>query len=52
MSRSSQKPKNDNRSTIIKGFVKPEIPINFPGTKSPVNFKPNARFGTINRGRR
>ncbi|MDD4026684.1 MAG: hypothetical protein PHO75_00675 [Candidatus Shapirobacteria bacterium] len=51
MSRSSQKPKNDNRSTVIKGFVKPEIP-NFPGNKSPVNFKPNSRLGTINRGRR
>ena len=51
MSRSSQKPKNDNRSTITKGFIKPEIP-NFPGTKSAVNFKPNARMGTINRGRR
>ena len=51
MSRSSQKPKSDNRSTIIKGFVKPVMP-DFPGNKSPVNFKPNARFGTINRGRR
>lgn len=51
MSRSSQKPKNDNRSTIVKGFAKPELP-NFPGNKSSVNFKPNSRFGTINRGRR
>lgn len=51
MTRSSKKPATDNRSTIIKGFTKPEIQ-NFPGTKAPVNFKPNARFGTINRGRR
>ena len=52
MSRASaQKPKVDNRSTIIKGFVKPTIP-SFPGTKSPTNFKPTARMGTINRGRR
>lgn len=32
-------------------FQKPVIP-NFPGTKAPVNFKPTARMGTINRGRR
>jgi len=51
MSKSSKKPINDNRSTITKGFIKTEIP-NFPGKKSPINFKPNARFGTINRGRR
>lgn len=51
MSKSSNKPITDNRSTIVKGFIKPEVP-NFPGTKSPVNFKPNARMGTINRGRR
>lgn len=52
MSRSSQqKPKNDNRSTITKGFIKPEIP-NFPGAKTPTSFKPNARFQSINRGRR
>ena len=52
MSRSSmRKPNTDNRSTIVKGAIKPQIP-NFPGTKSPVNFKPNARMGTINRGRR
>lgn len=51
MSKPALKPKPDNRSTIIKGFVKPTIP-NFPGTKSPVNFKPTARMGTINRGRR
>lgn len=51
MSKPASKPKVDNRSTIIKGFVKPTIP-NFPGTKAPVNFKPTARMGTINRGRR
>jgi hypothetical protein len=41
----------DNRSTITKGFIKPQIP-NFPGTKAPTGFKPTARMGTINRGRR
>jgi hypothetical protein len=52
MSRASnQKPKVDNRSTIVKGFVKPSTP-SFPGTKTPTNFKPIARMGTINRGRR
>lgn len=51
MSKSSNKPIVDNRSTITKGFIKPQIP-NFPGTKAPVNFKPTARMGTINRGRR
>jgi len=51
MSKSSGKSKPDNRSTIIKGFVRPNVP-GFPGTKSPVNFKPTARMGTINRGRR
>lgn len=52
MSRSSMKRvATDNRSTIVKGIIKPQVP-NFPGTKSPVNFKPTARMGTINRGRR
>lgn len=52
MSRSDiKKISTDNRSTVVKGFIKPEVP-NFPGNKSPVNFKPNARMGTINRGRR
>lgn len=51
MSKPALKPKADNRSTIIKGFVKPTV-LNFPGTKAPVNFKPTARMGTINRGRR
>ncbi|MDD4785081.1 MAG: hypothetical protein PHH12_01320 [Candidatus Shapirobacteria bacterium] len=51
MSKSSKKPSTDNRSTIVKGFVKPVVP-DFPGTKAPTNFKPNARMGTINRGRR
>ncbi len=51
MSRSSQKPKIDNKSTTVKGFIKPTVP-NFPGTKSPVDFKPNARFQSINRSRR
>lgn len=52
MSRSTtRKVATDNRSTIVKGFVKPEIP-NFPGTKSAPNFKPGARFQTINRSRR
>lgn len=52
MSKPASKSKPDNRSTIIKGFVKPTLPGGFPGTKSPVNFKPTARMGTINRGRR
>jgi len=51
MSRSSRKPLTDNRSTIVKGFVKPEVP-NFPGNKANPNFKPGARFQSINRGRR
>jgi len=51
MSRSSQKPKIDNKSTVVKGFIKPTAQ-NFPGTKSPVDFKPNARFQSINRSRR
>jgi len=51
MSKSSNRPITDNRSTIVKGIIKPQTP-NFPGTKSPVNFKPTARMGTINRGRR
>jgi len=51
MSRSSQKPKPDNSSTTVKGFIKPTVP-NFPGTKSPTDFKPNARFQSINRSRR
>ena len=52
MSRASmKKTSNDNRSTITKGFVKPQVP-NFPGTKTPTSFKPTARMGTINRGRR
>ncbi len=51
MSRSSQKPKIDNKSTVVKGFIKPTVP-NFPGTKSPVDFRPNARFQSINRSRR
>jgi len=41
----------DNRSTIVKGPIKPEVP-NFPGNKSSPNFKPGARFQSINRGRR
>ena len=51
MSRSSQKPKIDNKSTVVKGFIKPTVP-NFPITKPPTNFKPNARFQSINRSRR
>ncbi len=51
MGKPTSKPKVDNRSTILKGFIKPTVP-NFSGTKSPVNFKPTARMGTINRGRR
>ncbi|MFA5749842.1 MAG: hypothetical protein WC895_01305 [Candidatus Shapirobacteria bacterium] len=52
MSRSSQKPKVDNRSTIIKGFVKPEV-LNFHNNnKSQPTFKPGPRFQSINRGRR
>ena len=51
MSKSSNKPMTDNRSTIVKGFVKPEVP-NFPGKKPTSGFKPGSRFQTINRGRR
>ena len=51
MSKPSKKPKTDNRSTIVRGQIKPEIP-NFPGNKSAPNFKPGARFQSINRGRR
>lgn len=41
----------DPKSVKKPVFQKPIIP-NFPGTKAPVNFKPTARMGTINRGRR
>jgi len=52
MSRASnQKPKADNRSTIIKGFIKPSVP-GFPGVKPTTGFKPTGRFQTINRSRR
>ena len=52
MSRSStRKVATDNRSLIVKGLIKQEIP-NFPGNKSTSGFKPNARFQSINRGRR
>jgi len=51
MSKPSKKPMTDNRSTIIKGQIKLETP-NFPGNKSAPNFKPGARFQSINRGRR
>lgn len=51
MSKPASKSKPDNRSTIIKGFVKPTVP-SFPGTKAPTNFKPTGRFQTINRSRR
>ena len=51
MSKPSKKPMTDNRSTIVKGIIKPQVP-NFPGNKSSPNFKPNARFQSINRGRR
>ncbi len=47
----NKKISTNNKSTITKGFIKPQIP-NFPGTKSPINFRPSARMGTINRGRR
>lgn len=48
--KTSKKP--DNQSKIInKNFNKPIIP-NFTGTKSPIDFKPNARFQSINRSRR
>jgi len=53
MSRSDTKRKSvDNRSTIIKGFVKPTVVPNFPGNKTPANFRPTGRFQTINRSRR
>lgn len=51
MSKPALKPKADNRSTIVKGFIKPTAP-SFPGTKTPTNFKPTARFQSINRSRR
>lgn len=52
MSRSTtRKITTDNRSTIVKGVIKPEVP-NFPGKKLAPNFKPGARFQSINRGRR
>jgi hypothetical protein len=51
MGKPTSKPRPDNRSTIIKGFVKPTIP-GFPGTKAPTNFKPTGRFQSINRSRR
>jgi len=51
MSKSSNKPRTDNRSTIIKGFTKPEV-SNFPGKKPTSGFKPGSRFQTINRSRR
>ena len=46
-----QKSKVDNRSTVIKGFIKPEIP-NFRNNKNQSAFKPSPRFQSINRGRR
>ncbi len=52
MSKPASKSKPDNRSTIIKGFVKPTIPGDFPGTKGSNNFKPTGRFQSINRSRR
>lgn len=53
MSRSDTKRTSvDNRSTIIKGFIKPTTVPNFPGTKGPTNFKPTGRFQSINRSRR
>jgi hypothetical protein len=45
--KSSKKPESVKKPV----FQKPIVP-NFPGTKAPVNFKPTARMGTINRGRR
>jgi hypothetical protein len=48
---SSQKPKIDNRSTIIKGFIKPDISA-FRTNKNQSTFKPGPRFQSINRGRR
>jgi hypothetical protein len=51
MTKSSKKSVTKKQPNVIKKFVKPGIP-NFPGTKSSVNFKPNARFQSVNRGRR
>jgi hypothetical protein len=47
----TKKLSNKSKTTERPAFQKPIIP-NFPGTKAPVNFKPTARMGTINRGRR
>jgi len=49
--KSSGKSKPDNRSTIIKGFVKPNTP-NFPNQKPDSGFRPTGRFQSINRSRR
>jgi hypothetical protein len=46
-----QKPRVDNRSTVIKGFIKPDL-VNFQNKSKPPAFKPGPRFQSINRGRR
>ncbi len=51
MTKSKTQKDSDVKKTLINKIVKPLIP-NFPGKKAPVNFKPNARFQSINRGRR
>ncbi len=51
MKKTESKKKETAPAVQIKNFNKP-IVFNFPGTKSPVDFKPNARFQSINRSRR
>jgi len=46
-----QKPRVDNRSTVIKGFIKPDV-VNFRNSKNQSVFKPGPKFQTVNRGRR
>jgi hypothetical protein len=47
-----QKSQVDKRSTVIKGFIKPDV-VNFHNNKNqPPAFKPGPRFQSINRGRR
>jgi hypothetical protein len=47
----NQKSQIDKRSTIIKGFIKPDL-TNFGNNKKQSTFKPGPRFQSINRGRR
>lgn len=51
MKKTSPKQKKTTPTNQIKNFNKPFI-SDFPGTKSPTDFRPNARFQSINRSRR